>query len=745
MASRSSASDNLLSIILTSSLTNPKRGHRLGTSSATWNKIKLAATPDTKSETAGEEAVNGANGGSENSNGSSEAASVDLGRSTLVKQGPNGEICIWYPAKSTFEFWDWTKECDFLEGQHSMDTPNVFGILFLPAPTEKPAYNGDSLQLMAKLVVPGRRVWDMAFMRCRDGTVLFLEIFSDDDTPVRLGVRQDANSWSLELPRFLEGELRLKLSSDFVTVLSSRGYLYIFKYVALSKCPIVKANEDGKLVNLFNHVSRPMAEKNGIRLESNELLLKIATSDNGPIYDIVGSWLVYTPTKVESDYFKQLVHSSDHVLSSLQSLKFRKSLYTAVKLPAPGPLLYRVVSSVSNSALDKLYRISELSSKRVRGYLAKSDKILDKDVSLHSISNSIGSALYSTANKIKKQAMSLGENEIIKVVDLANGQVMAIFKPPGGVSHVSLSPYDLQLVHANYRGDTFYMWDLYKLPKEVSLIGKFIRGKTSATIQEMFWFVNNKNTDTVKGTNSGFGCITKKLGSVHWYNINYLSCGNENNNHPNLLNGSRPESANSGQFLDSWILPSIKAVTFCKLPSCSNIPSSLSPTQSHGADKDFYKMNQLAFIDQKNNLRLVSPLNGKHTFKYVLPTEPSGSLPVVGEAQSSAWNPIFFSRNMTGAEAPEFDTPLSQAEIETCTPYLSLINNKNVEFATYDINGEDPASAFYHIFEDFGTEVPINVFEFRGSGLNTPLMSSDEDLLRKFNDGLEISPDGYTV
>lgn len=737
---------SIFNFILTHSLTNPKRGHRLGTSSATWNKIKLAATLETKPDNGGESVTSEANGASDSVNGVADAAGTDSGRSTLVKQGPTGEICIWYPLQCVYEFWAWTGASNFLEGQENPHGgAGPFGITFVPHLNSDLSYVGDVLQLKAKFVVPGRKLWDMAFMRCPDGEEMFLSIVSDDDHGAKLEVRHNDNLHNVQLPTYLEGELRLLVSSRFVTVQSPGGYLYLLKYDSSSKCPIVRANCAGQLNNIVNHSSRPIAEKNKIRLEQGELLLKTATFDNTAICDIVGSWLVYSPTKVESDYYKQLVGSSDQVASSLQSAKLRKSLYTSVKLPTPGPLLYRVVSSVSNTALDKLYKLSEMSSKRVRGYLAKSDKIIDKDVSLHSISNTIGGALYSTATKLKKQAMSYGENEIVKIVDLENGQVLATFKPPGGISRVSLSPYDLQLVHANYRGDNFYMWDLYKLPREVSLIGKFVRGKTSASIKEIFWFVNDKNTDTVKGTNSGFGCITKRLGSVHWYNINYVSCGNENNNHPNQLIGNRIDSTHSGQFLDSWILPSMKAVTFCKLPRCSNVPSSPQTSQSRVDKQQFYKVNQLAFIDQKNNLRLVSPLNGKHTFKYVLPSEPASALPVAGEAEATLFNPSKYCQKVEHSHAPELDTPLCEAEIETCSPYLSLINNKNVEFSTYDLQGDDPVHAFYRLFEDFGVDIPVNVFEFRESGLSTPLISSEEDLLRKFNNGIDISPDSFSA
>lgn len=638
-----------------------------------------------------------------------------------MAQGPGGEIAVWYPGESTYQFWNWEQATSFVKGK------DADGKYFVSAEPSDVSFRGDALRLKSSYVAEGRKVLAMQFMKCADATV-FLSLYRKD-SEYALEVRFESASKTYKLPPQMVNNLLLKASDLHVIVASSDGYLYVLKYNAETQ----ELRDCSGLLNVLEHCSKPVVQ--AVDRNPDELIFKTATFDGAPVYDIMGNWLVYSPTKLEHDHYKQLVASNEDKVKKLV-----RSVYTAVRLPPAGPLLNRVVSLISNSALDKLFKLSELSSKKVRGYLTKSDKnkIMDKDVSLHLISTTIGNALYSTANKIKKLAMSVGENEIIKVVDLSNGLVMATFKPPGGVSHLSLNPYDLQLVHANYRGDNFYMWDLYKLPKEVSLIGKFVRGKTSASIKEMTWFVN-KTDNSLKGTNFGFGCITKRSGSVHWYNINYLVCGNENNNYPNVLNGSGSKEDHS-QFLDSWILPSIGAVKFFKLPWCSNVPSSINQTKHTSNEHDFFRINQLAFLDLHNNLRLVSPLNGKHTFKYILPEQPVEDLPVVPGGARGYWNPAMKLKGWQ--ETREFDAPLSQTEIETCTPYLRLIDRKNIEFATYDL--DDSADAFLELFEDFGNEVPIRSFDFRGdSGPNTPLVNSQEDLMLKFAEGLVINPESY--
>lgn len=608
----------------------------------------------------------------------------------------------------------------------------------------------ECLLLYLSVTVSPRTVHAMCFMSKSYGTVFLSACSTADEAFVEARIGDNVTKYTL--PCWFKGSVsKMKVSSEFIVVSAVHGHLYVLKYERehehdSNSGRLLPANLDGSLKSVFTHCTQPIVlEDLLLELSSSEILLKTATFDSAAVFDVMGTWLVYSPTKSEIDYFKRLQISKDSAANGRSDKKaVAKSMYTPVKLPLGNPLLVSMMSSLSNNAFDKLFKLSQFGTKKFRSYMSSSENIIDKDVSLHSISNSIGKALYSTATKLKKQALSSSSNEFVKVIDLRNGQVMATFKPPGGISHLSLSPYDLHLIQVSYRGDNFYMWDLYKLPKEVSLVEKFTRGKTSAKIKDVVWFVNDKNTETLSGTNSGFGCVTKESGSLHWFNINYLFCGNETSNYPNVINtGLAQKSPASGQFLDSWILPSNKALKFLKLPPASNMSKS-----NNGADTNTRSaLTQLSFLDSDGSLRLLSPLNGKHTFKYVLPKAPHNFTESTESTNDSNGNshhgpanngiPIF-PRSSETCKGRKFDVPLSQTEIETAAPYMSLIKNRKVEILRYDL-GDENGDAFFQLFASFGNEIPTVQQRFaKDSGSSTPLHASGEISI---DGGLELNID----
>ncbi|PSK36384.1 hypothetical protein C7M61_003853 [Candidozyma pseudohaemuli] len=674
------------------------RGHRLGTFKATWNKLK-AATLDNSGVT-----ENGAVTDSDlpnqeeplNLNGTNGSAKPESkAQSRIVEFGPRGEMCVYYPDQMVLELWDWC-------------SPNT------------QAYRGDSLNLIRSVSLNKQLV----ALKVGDFAGLPGVVFTTSDT-VHMYIHGYKEQY-LALPSYFKAPHTIKLSRELLTIGSANGYICILNFRQNTGIRL----DPYELHNIHQNITRPIADKEGIT--TDWLFLKACVSNDAPIYDLQGSWLVYCPTKTEMDHQRHLLHS--HSNSTKKKESRLECLFTDVKLPPSGPLLMRVVSSISGSALDKLYALSETGSKTIREYWLKpkgaKSNILDKDVSLHSISNNISQTLYSTANKIKKLTQDSGEHKYIRLINLHNGQMIATFKPPGGVSHLSLSPYDLQLVQASAKGDAFYLWDLYRLPKEASLVGKFVRGNTSATINDICWFVNSEGPGCSDGTNAGFGCISKKSGSLHWYNINYLSRGIESNNHPNKL-GGKSRGFSSDQFLDSWVLPSIGACRFVKLPKVSNLPSRLSEELT--LDKKLFEMDQLAFYDKTGDLRLVSPLNGKHTFKYVLPKE-SLQKPVAQELSG-----IFPFPRATGPskEDKKFETPLSQTEIETCAQYLSVINDKRFELSTFELAGEKD---IFDYLEDFGLDIPTRRVDFRGAPQpQLPVLNGDS--VAALDKGLLINPE----
>lgn len=649
----------------------------------------------------------------------------------LVEQGPNGELCIWYEDKKMIDFWVWGSPKNVANCQEDHDANGGGG-------GDITATNEVLLKFLSYKVPNDCVVHDMCFMPKPYGTV-FICIYSDlKGSGIMALDNQFLIKERLKGP-VMSSVCSLKVSSEFIVVSSGTGHLCVLRYERSNNTGrFIHGNDDASLLLVYNNCTVPIIQKENLTdFNEKDILLKTGTFDQTPIFDIVGSWLVYVPTRLEIDYFKRLQVSNDSMANGRNDKKsVTKLMFTPVKLPLRNPLLVRMMSSLSNNAFDKLYRLSQYGTKKFRSYMSSSNKIIDKDVSLHSISNSIGKALYSTASKLKKETFTPGSNEYIKILDLSNGQIMGTFKPPGGISYLSLSPYDLHLIHASYKGDNFYMWDLYKLPKEVSLVEKFARGRTSAKIREIVWFVNDKNTETLPGTNSGFGCITKESGSLHWYNINYLFCGNETNNYPNVINtGLAQKKPSGGQFLDSWILPSNKAIKFFKLPRLSNLAA--YGAKSNDSQSGLNTLSQLSFLDSDGYIRLLSPLNGKHTFKYNLPIKKSSSQWVSSgcwPGPSDGWLGEKDHRpNMVPQCASEsgevvtrkFDIPLSQTEIETAEPYMSLIKNRNVEISCYDFGGENNVDAFFNSFATFGNDIPtVQQYITKDSGTNTPMHAS---------------------
>lgn len=644
----------------------------------------------------------------------------------LIEQGPNGELCIWYEDKHRFDFWVWGSPNDAANhGHQHKETANG----------GDKNYNEVLLKFLSHKIGDDRVVHGMCFMPKPYGSV-FIYVFSDQ----RGTAIEALDDWSVSTFRLkgsaMQSACSLKVSSQFIVVSSASGHLCVLRYER-STCSQSRSgvftlgNENGSLTLVYNHCTVPIIQEEKLtEFSDKDIVLKTGTFDQTPIFDIVGSWLVYAPTRLEIEYFKRLQVSNDSMANGRNDKKsVAKLMFTPVKLPLRNPLLVRMMSSLSNNAFDKLYKLSQYGTKKFRSYMSSSSKIIDKDVSLHSISNSIGKALYSTASKLKKETFTSGSNEFIKILDLSNGQVMGTFKPPGGISHLSLSPYDLHLIHASYKGDNFYMWDLYKLPKEVSLVEKFVRGRTSAKTRDIVWFVNDKNTETLPGTNSGFGCITKESGSLHWYNINYLFCGNETNNYPNVINtGLAQKKPSNGQFLDSWILPSTKAVKFFKLPRMSNMAA--YGTEASDDKSGLTTLSQLSFLDSDGFIRLLSPLNGKHTFKYKFPIKDLSSQKDPSRCWSdydrNASNLIPQYATSTGdVAARKFDVPLSQTEIETAEPYMSLVKNRNVEISCYDFGGEYDGEAFFKSFAIFGNDIlTVQQYVVKDSGTNTPMHAS---------------------
>lgn len=407
--------------------------------------------------------------------------------------------------------------------------------------------------------------------------------------------------------------------------------------------PWIIAGDDCHTLHVFDH---KLKEKNRFQT----LINKIAT----PIFDIRGDWLAYSPAKAEHLRIKGAAR-----------LGLALGYSTPIKMPPHGPLLNRVLLLFSKLALDGLVALLKALLKQIK--LLVNDGPPDYRAAL--ISKLIGKLLYSTALltvvSIQKtaDARKPQDNQLVRVVHLVTGDTKAVFRPPGGVLAVLLLPYDLQLVTMAARGDIYYMWDLYRVPKEVSLVGKFTRGKTKAVVEDIVWFI----TKVGDSLNCGFGLRLVGLGTVHWFNINYF-WGQINN---------RPIGpSNNTSFADAWIHPLEGTRRLIPLPH----------------------RNQLGMVTKSGALKVVSPVNGAYNYQYELPLTLSDSWQdfdgvVLDPAkQELRAKPEFVNANEAIAEA----------EINTCFAFLNLVNNDNVAFAVFDQPAPIWGSAELKVVKPFG-------------------------------------------
>ncbi|ODV80481.1 uncharacterized protein CANTADRAFT_32498, partial [Suhomyces tanzawaensis NRRL Y-17324] len=687
--------------------TNLRKGYKLGSASAAWKKIKSATV---------------ASGSHEGASGNTDTTTSDAGISEalpLSAFGSQGDTLLFYPTKNILEVWSWRSP----NAQSDSDT------LFLHYQTSLD-YDGIPLNFA---------VFSNESDQCYS---VILLIPDEDHVKIQnhlISPQRAAQLTQEKLYFFPSKTYHIKKSPSNLLVANDLGYIILLR---IQNDKICHPNSDSALHSIRKSSCQPIVLDSPYdSLEESEILLKTSCDEDGtPIFDIVNDWLVYSPVKTEYKFLRAVSNTREKKTTTQCSVidpiitnypdpgdhihkKKHSALFTPVKLPPPGPLLNKFISTFSNSALDGLFKLSEISASKMKSYY--SDKKSPKhnetsheshDISLNTVSKAMGKLLYSTASSVQNSTRSLkpNSNQLIKVLDLSNDKVLGIFKPPGGVSKLSLSPNDLQLVNSNLRGDSLFLWDLYRLPTEVSLLGKFTRGKTSAIVEDIFWFTNNfydykptkssntirhgaKNNEfTAKFTNSGFGCITKSTGSVHWFNTNYLS---ESISHKK---GSK-KAIEDDQLEDSWILPSFGAKKFVALPLIANDDSAASINNIAGASNSSKsvnkeEMNQLAVIDKNNQLKLISTLNGRHFYKYSLPDKPT--------AKEVLPN-LCFDKAEPSTEKSKLVIPLSQAEIETCSPFSNLINSSNIVFETFEFDGEgDDRDLFFEVFKEFGNELP---------------------------------------
>ncbi|KAG7714761.1 hypothetical protein KL949_004597 [Ogataea haglerorum] len=352
--------------------------------------------------------------------------------------------------------------------------------------------------------------------------------------------------------------------------------------------------------------------------------------NNEPVFDLCGDWLIYNAPSQSK---------------SLKKWRAEHDL-TPLKLSRHISLLNKLWKGLSKTALDSVLMFSEISHSKFRKFFSReglaqsgeqaSGLSTDDDELLRSHNfREMLAAILNTLN--------VNSNYLL-MVDLARNQTMFCFSPPDGCSAVSLSPFDLSVATVTNRGDDVYLWDYSKFDKDITLLDKYKRGKTSAVISDILWTSNNQS----------LVLLSKPNGSVHLF-VNESLTG---------MLQSRPSSR---QLSDNQ---NAEQTPFDWCISNANIKKISIPTLPMPLDYQRYHTEISALTDAGNVVR-IDQETGRMVWKYTPPAAPS-------------------TTSMTGMKevAPvplelQLVDPIAEAEVETCKPFPFVYNNRRIQYAKF--------------------------------------------------------------
>ncbi|KAH3680801.1 hypothetical protein WICMUC_000152 [Wickerhamomyces mucosus] len=393
------------------------------------------------------------------------------------------------------------------------------------------------------------------------------------------------------------------------------------------------------------------------------------------LFDIVGRFLVYVPNQsIESGFeedeniagfqFNDYDYDNINIVDNSSSTKLNFS-----KNSTNYSNYSKIVKNLSNSAIDSISKISA-------NYLMSSGAPGIPSTTTSSSINKFKSQ-FSNFNIFNQQS---NPSQSVIIIDLEQIKTIGIFKPPNGVSNLSLCPFNNSyLITTSKRGDLIYKWDLTRLPKEINLLDLQTRGKTNSIISKINWTSINS-----------FQIITQNSGSLH--NFNSINPGNLN-----------------------WILPNLNS----KLISSIDSNSLSNYNNRHNVKKiiDNNSYNVLLSIIE-NDLYLINLLTGDLKFKFLLPKsqipksllpdyiplKPVNEIVIRNDSNSIHSNNMRFQRNNSN-----YNISLSQIEIDTFLQTPPLITYEKFEMNSYQSNSEN-------FWDDFDKGLDIRNFQ-RFSGM----------------------------
>ncbi|GMM33579.1 hypothetical protein DASC09_009040 [Saccharomycopsis crataegensis] len=626
---------------------------RKGTPASAWKKMKTT--------------VSSISIHPQSSNTSSLVSSTDS-QERIIEFGSNGELFIAY--KHTIEVWDW------VPSPADSSNPNIDkagGTLFLvaskrisPKVTKSPTPSVASLNVNSSHANFGNggdsnhdfQIASVKPLNCYRAYGYYVVVIC---------IKQHGDHY-FQLHSMGQGPL---IEEPLVLPPSSLGgFPYTFKNT--TEFFIIGSNEG--CVSIFN-------KKNNQIMGNMNIQCKVF--DGKPLVDVSGRWLAYVPSNT-----KEIVSSFKKLQKKKKVKKKGPDVYeskeedleldvTPLKLPVSGPLLDRLLKSLSSTAIDGALKLSELGANKVKSYLGQTaaDEFPENS---KNVKESVLNFINSGNRSLKRD---LASSQFIVILDLNTEQPVAVFSPPGGtngISNLSLSPYDTHLATVNARGDSVYVWDLARMPTEISLVAKHSRGRTPSSIDQILW-----NTG-----DSAIGIITRTSGSLHWF-ANYVN--------------------------SYWILSGLKASKLSLGPKLAQLATTVIPRPLH----ESLVASCILSIDQTlGTLVVVSPNDGSVAWKYSIPTKPISLLPEY--LSSSTVEEIKSHKSLIDIQSHAFEDsskffhaqdPLSRIELETSDLLAStspLYQSRAVQFGTYNFKQWKARGSFRHEEDLYITMEPLD-------------------------------------
>lgn len=367
--------------------------------------------------------------------------------------------------------------------------------------------------------------------------------------------------------------------------------------------------------------------------------------DASPLIDIQGDWLVYCPTVSPC--------ASD---------------YTSLNLPPSSPLYERLVENLSSTAAVSLKTLSDAGVAGIKHYLSK-DNIdigsnshfssgyfphINRNNNLHNSGNysdnnyektndndNIDNTNTNTNNNSKSgRSLSLGllsgllfpgqtDHLTVQLVDLKSSKKLACFAPLYGASYLSLSPHDATLAVVSTKGDAIYSYDLSFVPKEVTVTGRYLRGKLPSIVTKVIW-----------DACGAFGVLTAYKGTLHWFDKQFSF-----------------RNSNKIWKLSGWGIQ-----------------------QGEWLMNPLTKESQILVVRSTDILLLDAMNGGECKYRYELAHNPveleDGSYPCI--TNNSEIEPRINNSSERDGE------PLSYFELETCMPYPFIHTDRRVIISKFD-------------------------------------------------------------